>query len=472
MNGNKLKHALLIVVLVFGCLVLMSFVNFEFNLGDIKIKNFSIFSALKSQPKSVLPDSLFSQKNLSDADSTDILISELEKRNVRIIDFGPDSLNSLNNFYSRLNDLKKNPGKIRIAYFGDSIIEGDLISKGLREQFQTNFGGEGVGFVNITSIVSKFRDTVQHDFSSNWKTFTLVNHTPKNIKNGISGFVFVPSYRKYVEIDSVVHKLEDSSWVSYKAVKTHPHLDNFQHVRLFYGPVKNKCHLKYKLDNNSFSTNLIGSQAVNSLTLNNFTKIKSVSLNFIPEDTLSVYGLSFESPTGVILDNFSLRSNNGLNLMHIRPDIVKQFNDKLNYNLIILQYGINVSNYDTKNYTWYENGYCKLINYLKKGFPNATILVVTPTDQAVKNGMDYISNPSLPLIVNAQKNAAIKTGVAYWDLFEAMGGENSIINWVNAAIPLANMDYTHLTPYGAKKLSKLFWRSLMRENKKSPLIRA
>ncbi|MGM3198784.1 hypothetical protein ACS2VC_27400, partial [Bacillus cereus group sp. BC241] len=81
-----------------------------------------------------------------------------------IIDFRNDSTSALAHFFEALNATKKSTNKTRIAYFGDSMIEGDLITQDLRSCMQDTFGGYGVGFVPITSIVAGFRSTVIHSF--------------------------------------------------------------------------------------------------------------------------------------------------------------------------------------------------------------------------------------------------------------------------------------------------------------------
>ena len=45
---------------------------------------------------------------------------------------------------------------VRIAYFGDSFIEADILTGDLREMLQKRFGGCGVGYVPITTKISRF----------------------------------------------------------------------------------------------------------------------------------------------------------------------------------------------------------------------------------------------------------------------------------------------------------------------------
>ena len=88
-----------------------------------------------------------------------------------ITNFQSDTLSSsLPKFSDKLYTLRSGqPIKIRIAYFGDSMIEGDLLTQTLRELLQKAFGGNGVGFVPITSQVSQFRQTVRASYSETWE---------------------------------------------------------------------------------------------------------------------------------------------------------------------------------------------------------------------------------------------------------------------------------------------------------------
>ncbi|MCC6637906.1 MAG: hypothetical protein IT278_09295 [Ignavibacteriaceae bacterium] len=77
---------------------------------------------------------------------------------------------------------------VRVAHYGDSQIEGDRITSYLREFFQKEFGGEGVGYVpvdDITDNVNYFRST-----SGNWERYNVFNHGYSSGKYALSGLVF------------------------------------------------------------------------------------------------------------------------------------------------------------------------------------------------------------------------------------------------------------------------------------------
>ena len=56
----------------------------------------------------------------------------------------------------------------------------------------------------------------------------------------------------------------------------------------------------------------------------------------------------------------------------------------------------------------------------------------------------------------------INNDVAYWDLYGAMGGENSMTNWVNSNPPLAGSDHIHFTYAGSNHASEMLWEGLMK----------
>ena len=58
-------------------------------------------------------------------------------------------------FYAALKTRHTLGRPVRVAYFGDSFIEGDLITDHLRRLMQDKWGGCGVGFVDIASEFMK-----------------------------------------------------------------------------------------------------------------------------------------------------------------------------------------------------------------------------------------------------------------------------------------------------------------------------
>ena len=53
-------------------------------------------------------------------------------------------------------------------------------------------------------------------------------------------------------------------------------------------------------------------------------------------------------------------------------------------------------------------------------------------------------------ILDSLRAAANNAGAAYWDMYGAMGGDGSMVEWVKARPQLAGNDYVHFTPKGAE----------------------
>lgn len=77
----------------------------------------------------------------------------------------------------------------------------------------------------------------------------------------------------------------------------------------------------------------------------------------------------------------------------------------------------------------------------------------------------FESWPNIEKIRNAQRRAAFRAGCAFWDMYAAMGGNNSMPGWVNAEPQLARSDYTHFTYKGSKVIAEMFTNALIKEYK-------
>jgi lysophospholipase L1-like esterase len=82
---------------------------------------------------------------------------------------------------------------------------------------------------------------------------------------------------------------------------------------------------------------------------------------------------------------------------------------------------------------------------------------------SIKEGEHYVTRPYLEEVRDAMKANSLAQGAVFWDMYEAMGGRNSMVSWVNAEPPLAATDYIHFSPQGAKKVGELFYTALIND---------
>lgn len=348
-------------------------------------------------------------------------------------------------FFEALKNAKTKT--VRIAHYGDSAIEGDLVTADIRETLQKRFGGTGVGWLGIVSQDITFRMTTKHSFSNNWDAAALYSSNPKNFRLGISGEVSIP---------------KGNSWVQYEATRARSYLNGFTNVKMYYSNAKNS-QLSYSFNGGAAQRVALKSEpGIHELVLTNSARAKSIKLEFPLAQQAEVYGVSLENETGIYVDNLPLRGNSGVDLGSLPVNTLKDFSKYLDYKLIILEFGLNIAGTRT-DYTWYEREMIKVINNFKSAFPKASIILVSVHDKAMKKGSNFVTDPAILQLHEVQKTIAEKADVAFWSLFDAMGGENSMATWVSANPPLAFKDYIHFNEQGAKKVAQLFTEALLDE---------
>lgn len=347
---------------------------------------------------------------------------------------------NLERFFGRLDSLGKTKKKIRIAHFGDSMIEGDLITSTLREEFQKTFGGSGVGFVLASPGNPSFRQSVTQSFSENWKTVNVKDHE-KTEDIGIAG------YTSFTQA---------SSWVKLKSK------DQTDLLKVFYGNAASDSALMVEV--NSLKHKLPTTNSLNEFVQT--LDATEIALSFTSSASVPVYGLSLESDSGIIVDNFSFRGSSGTYFTECPAQLLAQFREYLHYDLIIFHYGINVANTKNMDYSWYERQMLANLQYMKAAFPDTDFLIIGCSDRAVKVKGEYTTVKGIEPLIDTQKKLARQTGSGFLNLYELMGGNGSMKAWVNADTSLANKDYTHFNHRGAAKAGKLIYGAIMADYKK------
>lgn len=367
-----------------------------------------------------------------------------------IEDYSDSTRRGMAPFYEALDRTSSvNPdddGLVRIAVFGDSFIEADIFTADLREMLQKRFGGCGVGFVTITSITNGYRPTVRHTFGG-WSSHAVTDSVYfDKKKQGISGHYFIPHEGAYVELKG------QSKYASL--------LDTCQRVSIFFYN-KDSVHLTARVnrgENKSYSLGPSGDLQKISIE----GRIGSVRWTVDRADSTLFYGLAMDGKKGIILDNFSLRGSSGLSLRGIPQGMLRQFNEQRPYDLIILEYGLNVATERGRNYDNYKKGLLTSIEHLKNCFPQAGILLLSVGDRDYKTEDGELRTmPGVKNLIRYQQNIAAESGIAFWNMFEAMGGEGSMANLVHAKPSMANYDYTHINFRGGKHLAGLLYETMI-----------
>lgn len=363
-----------------------------------------------------------------------------------IEDYSDSTLRGMTPFYRALDELKKRPRMVRIAVFGDSFIEADILTADLREMLQKRYGGCGVGFVTITSITNGFRPTVRHSFSG-WQSHSIMDSVFfDRSKQGISGHYFVPRPGAQVQLRG------QNNYAS--------RLDTCEQASIFFynkGEVTLSVRVNREEERRETfpPTGELQEMKVQG-------RIGSVRWTVESADSTLFYGLAMDGAQGIVVDNFSLRGSSGLSLRSVPIWMMREFNEQRPYDLIILQYGLNVATERGRNYDRYRDGMTATIAHLKEAFPQAGILLVSVGDRDYKTEDGSLRTmPGIKNLVRYQQNLAADNGIAFWNLFEAMGGEGSMVKLVHAKPSMANYDYTHINFRGGRHLAGLLYETLV-----------
>jgi lysophospholipase L1-like esterase len=353
----------------------------------------------------------------------------------------------LEKFLHAIQELRTQGKPVRIAFFGDSYIEGDMLLADFRDTMQAIFGGRGIGFCPATSEVAGFRGTITHSFSSNWKTYSMIDKPRTKEKLGISGHAYIPSLGSTVKFAPVNKRF----------------LNSFHQVKIFYSGSEGDT-LQWRLGKGEWKSEALNAGAALQMLVLNVNSKAALTLKFSQQGTLKVYGFSFESDSGIYIDNFSVRGNSGIGMASVSQKMYQQFDSLQHYDLIIMQYGLNAASSKVNTFDWYSKPMLNTLKHIQKSFKNSSLMLLSIGDKSEKdeNG-DMVTMKNLDVFIEMQSNLAKQTGIPFWNLFEAMGGENSMVGLVDKH--MANKDYTHLTFSGGRFVANKLAAALLYEIK-------
>lgn len=147
-------------------------------------------------------------------------------------------------------------------------------------------------------------------------------------------------------------------------------------------------------------------------------------------DSTLFYGVAMDGKKGIILDNFSLRGSSGLSLRGIPAEMMRQFNHQRPYDLVILEYGLNVATEHGRNYDNYKKGLLTSIEHIKKNFPQAGVLLLSIGDRESKNeNGDLRTMPGVKNLIRYQQSIAAESGIAFGICLRQWGAMEVWLRW-------------------------------------------
>ena len=353
----------------------------------------------------------------------------------------------------RAFDEARDSGRVvRVAHYGDSQIEMDRISQNLREALQTRFGGCGTGM--FPAMTTTPMASVSHYASGSFGFFTMV----------VDSTTRRAGHNRYGPLAQVTG-LWGGGTVSLRAQNqksTQEHVRSFQSVSVLYGRASEDFSASVQADTLRPEPVVRADSCATWATWTFDRPVDRATLKFT--GTAEIYGVATDGAAGVTVDNIPMRGSTGHILTRIDSCLLKTVYRLDDTRLVILQFGGNFvpAASSSKAISGYMDKVREQIAYFQAVAPEAKILFIGPSDMAASTEDGRIvSYRRLPEVVDSLKAVSLDAGIAYWDLYRMMGGQNSMAQWVRHSPAYAGPDYVHFTPTGAKVVGEALSRSLL-----------
>lgn len=369
-------------------------------------------------------------------DSINYYVSLLSDSATRFY-FPNDDYSFFDNVFATMDSAQQQQRTVRVLHYGDSQIEMDHITDRLRHCLQSQFGGGGPGllplegFTPITAAqvwaegsfqkLSSFGDSTVVRSSGNYGPMMQCCRIVGGASSGLR-----PTARK-----------EASELLSC-----------FNKISLLINNREGQFLARIKVAPMGMTDSReISASGVQRLDWQLDSCISRI--NFSYSGVADIYGIMADNGYGVAVDNIPMRGCSGHQFKMVNQTLLTDAYRAMDVTLIILQFGGNSVPYITgqKGLDRYCEELGEQIDYIRTCCPDATILFIGPSDMTTSGNGSWQTYPFLPQFIAGLRNMAVQHGAAYWSIYNAMGGWNSMKSWVEKGY--AGKDYMHFSQRGA-----------------------
>lgn len=390
---------------------------------------------------------------------------------VRFLEFPYNDKSILYDFFEELATIKGQEKILRIMHYGDSQIETDRMTKYFRYKLQMQFGGMGPGFVSAVQAYDFKLPMIQnakgdwHRYVAYGKRDTSVKHRRYGVLANFCRFSPIIQDTNFLKNKIINPELKYKASLNFSpSIYAYKNSRKYKNCNMFFGNNTTKINMKVYADENLITNEILDSTKKLKRKTWDFEKTpEKLKFEFEGDESPEFYGFAFDGNSGIAVDNIAMRGSNGLIFTKMDLQLLAEFYKILNTKLLILQFGGNVVPSKREDYNFYRKRFSRQLKALKNIAPEMTIIVIGLADMSKKEQDLYVSYPNIVLIRDALKQATFENKCVYWDMYEAMGGENSMPSWVFREPPLAEKDFIHFTPRGAKIIAKMFYNAFIYE---------
>jgi hypothetical protein len=180
-----------------------------------------------------------------------------------------------------------------------------------------------------------------------------------------------------------------------------------------------------------------------------------------------LYGVAFERSEGFVIDALMIIGGWAHSFLNYDPAHLREQVEQRNPDLVIFQFGAKEA-YLHPDFTDREvadlvRDFSYGVNRTMAGRPEASCLIVSPKDMGIKKKKKIVTRTAIPRIVRGNQKVARRTGCAFFNLFEAIGGKGTMKKWRRKKPPWVSEDFGHLMDEGAIKTGDFIAAALLEQ---------
>ncbi|MEC8022345.1 MAG: GDSL-type esterase/lipase family protein, partial [Myxococcota bacterium] len=173
------------------------------------------------------------------------------------------------------------------------------------------------------------------------------------------------------------------------------------------------------------------------------------------------YGVTLETAgPGIVYDAVQMVGTRSSRLLNFNSEHIKAQVEHRSPDLQVFMYGGNEVG-DSGSLDTYAEKYTAAIRRMRAGRPEASCLVMTPVAHGEKYRGRIRTNRRMLEMVPIQRSIAASVGCAFYNTFEAMGGDGASGRWYKSG--LMSGDFAHMTSKGNKVLGVMFYQALLKD---------
>ena len=349
--------------------------------------------------------------------------------------------------------LGKRKEPVRIIHYGDSILTTDQLSGRIRYVLQKNFGDAGHGFVLMGQPWRWYSHLdVIHGAKGKWRPRPF---TSDPLADGLYGLGGVAFQAKRGSRGRAWAGTSDEGEIGRI-------VENFD---LSY--LEQPGGGSFELTCNDKKVETISTKADVKRVVHKQIKVSrgagKIEVKYNNDGRLRLFGVTLESGIpGIVYDSLAI---NGARAAALDRFDTKHWISELKHRnpaLVIIMFGANEGANRFLALKEYKVHLTQILQTLKAGLPQTSIMIIGPLDQAKRNPDKTFASKRMPIrLSKVQRKVALENNCAFFDTWTAMGGKGSMGNWFRRG--LGGGDMIHPTKHGAGKIGNWVAEALLYE---------